>query len=54
MKKKKFDPPRNFEVEDADAAFGKLKDAARRLLASPNEKDAAVPRSRVRPKNRKK
>jgi hypothetical protein len=33
MKKKKSDPPHDFEVEDADVAFGKLEDATRRLLA---------------------
>jgi hypothetical protein len=32
MKKKKSDFPHDFEVEDADAAFGKLEDATRKLL----------------------
>jgi len=34
MKKQKPEPPHDFEVEDADAAFGKLEDATRRLFAS--------------------
>jgi hypothetical protein len=37
MKKKKkgAEPPRDFEVEDADAAFRKMEDAAHRLFAAP-------------------
>ena len=55
MKKKNPDPPHDFEVEDADKAFGKLEDAARRLLStgkpepkSPakKEKKTATPKRR--------
>jgi len=34
MKRKKPDPPHDFEVDDADAAFTKLEDVTRRLLAA--------------------
>jgi hypothetical protein len=45
MKKKRVDPPKDFEVEDADAAFQKTEDAARRLFKyAPKKKPKRKPR----------
>jgi hypothetical protein len=36
-KRKRSDKPTNFAVEDADAAFSKMGDAARRMFAVPQK-----------------
>ena len=36
-KRKRGDKPTNFAVEDADAAFSKVEDAARRMFAVPQK-----------------
>jgi hypothetical protein len=44
MKKKKAERPTDFEVADADAAFRKLEDAARRLFAAPKKRRKQSPK----------
>jgi hypothetical protein len=55
MKKKKADPPTDFEVEDADAAFLNFENATRRILSVPKKKiDAMLAReNRARLKRKK-
>jgi hypothetical protein len=48
MKKKKSDPPHDFEVEDADAAFGKLEDAPRKLLVAKKPEAKATRKTTTR------
>jgi hypothetical protein len=47
MKKKKPEPPTDFEVENADAAFHNFENATRRVLSVPKKKiDAMLARER--------
>ena len=47
MKKKKLEPPTDFEVEDAGEAFRKMENAARLIMSVPKKKiDAMLAREK--------
>jgi hypothetical protein len=54
MKKKKPEPPTDFEVEDAEAAFRNFENATRRILSVPKKKIDAMLARETRAKLKRK
>jgi hypothetical protein len=50
MKKKRKtpDPPKDFEVDDADAAFLKMENAARHIFSAPKPKRRPLKRKKAK------